>query len=187
MDDARTGGRPVTRGRALTIALLLLTVVAVVAGAWTLARGPQIDPQSDTAVRQDVRAVSERFATAINTYDVADLDPYVAKVKPMMTDDLAEQFEVSTKDLLARFAETGVVAKGTVEQVAIDSVDSDSAVALAAITVETTPADVQYGQPRLRWRISLVREGDTWLVENFANMPVEAATEAPASKEGDDQ
>ncbi|RYJ01742.1 MAG: hypothetical protein EON52_20900 [Actinomycetales bacterium] len=94
---------------------------------------------------------------------------------PLLTDDLAEQFELSTQDLLARFEETKIVSKGKVEQVAIDSIDGDSAEALAAVTVTTVPEDVQYGQPRLRWRVSLVREGDTWLVDNFANVAVEAA------------
>ncbi|MET0467228.1 MAG: hypothetical protein ABWZ87_00675 [Aeromicrobium sp.] len=184
MDDARSGGRTVTRGRLVTAALVAVAVVAVAGGAWLLVRGPQVTPTADTAARQDVRAATERFATAINSYDVADLDPYVERVTPLLTDDLAEQFELSSQDLLARFAQTKIVSKGKVEQVAIDSIDGDSAEALAAVTVTTVPEDVQYGQPRLRWRVSLVREGDTWLVDNFANVAVEAA---PAEDGGEGQ
>lgn len=184
MDDARPGGRPVSRGRVLTAALVVVALVAAAAGAWLLARGPQVPASADTSARQDVRAATERFATSINTYDVADLDPYVEKVTPLLTDDLAEQFELSTQDLLSRFAETKIVSKGKVEQVAIDSIDGDSAEALAAITVTTEPESVQYGQPRLRWRVSLVRDGDTWLVDNFANVAVETApTAAPETQE----
>jgi hypothetical protein len=185
VDDARAHGGTVNRTRAVTALLVVVALVAVAAGVALLVRGPKVDPQADSAVRQDVRAAAERFATAINSYDVADLDPYVERVEPMLTDDLAEQFELSTQDLLARFAETKIVSRGKVEQVAIDSIDGDSAVALAAITVATEPQDVQYGQPRLRWRVELVRDGDTWLVENFANIPVETAP-ATAQK-GDEQ
>jgi Mce-associated membrane protein len=170
----------VSRGRLVTVVLLVVAVVAVAVGAWLLVRGPQISPGADTAARQDVRAATERFATAINSYDVTDLDPYVERVTPLLTDDLAEQFELSTQDLLARFEQTKIVSVGKVEQVAIDSIDGDSAEALAAITVTTKPENVQYGQPRLRWRVSLVREGDTWLVDNFANVAVEPA---PAAEE----
>ncbi len=185
MDDARARGGTVNRGRLLKLGLVAVTVVALVIGIAALVRGPQIPPSEDTALRQEARAATERFATAINSYDVTDLDPYVEKVKPLLTDDLAEQFEASTKDLLGRFAETEIVSKGKVEQVAIDSIDADSAETLAAITVSTEPQNIEYGQPRLRWKVSLVREGDTWLVANFANLTVE--DEPAAESEGGDQ
>ncbi len=180
MDDARASGGAVTRRRLLDVALVVITVVAIALGAFWLTRGPDVPVYAQTSERQDVRAAVERFAAGINTYDVTDLDPYVERMTPLMTDDLAEQFQVSTKDLLARFAEAKIVAKGTADQVAIDSIDGDSAEALVAISVVTTPEEVGYGQPRLRWKVSLVREGETWLVENFANVTVEAA---PAQEE----
>lgn len=181
MDDAGTGGQSLNRSRWIAVLLVVVTVVAVAIGTTLIVRGPQIPPDADVAARQEVRAATERFAAGINTYDVKDLDPYVARVKPMLTDDLAEQFEASTSDLLARFAETGIVSSGKVDQVAIDSIDGDSAEALAAITVTTKPANVQYGQPKLRWKVSLVRKGDTWLVDNFASVDVQA----PPAKESD--
>lgn len=185
MDDARAHGGALSRTRLLKLGAALLTVVALAFGVTMLVRGPQVPAAEDTALRQEARAATERFAAAINSYDVTDLDPYVEKVEPLLTDDLAEQFKVSTQDLLARFAETEIVAKGRVEQVAIASIDSDSAEAIAAITVNTEPQNLEYGQPRLRWRVSLVRDGDKWLVDNFANVTVES--EAPAAEEGDEQ
>ncbi|MBW9204657.1 hypothetical protein KV102_03740 [Mumia sp. zg.B53] len=182
MDAARTGGRTLTRTRLLAVALAAVVVAGVVVGVVALVRGPQIPAYADAAARQDVRAATEKFATSVNSYDVKDLDPYVARVKPLLTDDLAVQFEASTKDLLGQFADTGIVSKGNVEQVAIESIDDDSAEVLAAITVETEPKDVQVGQPRLRWRVALVREGDRWLVDSFTNVTVEtAATPAPGA------
>jgi len=172
----------VTRRRLLDVGLVVITVVSLALGALWLVRGPDVPAYAQTSDRQDVRAAVERFAAGINTYDVTDLDPYVKRMKPLMTDDLAEQFEVSTQDLLARFAEAKIVAKGTADQVAIDSIDSDSAEAIVAISVVTEPEDVGYGQPRLRWRVSLVREGERWLVENFANVTVESA---PQQEEGE--
>lgn len=185
MDDARPHGGTVNRSRQLTLGLAAVVVIALAAGVVALVRGPQIPSSEDTALRQDARAATERFATAINSYDVTDLDPYVERVTPLMTEDLAEQFKVSTQDLLARFAETKIVSKGKVEQVAIDSIDGDSAETLAAITVATEPENLEYGQPRLRWKVSLVREGDTWLVENFSNVTIES--EAAAEGEGEGQ
>lgn len=101
MDDARAHGGTVSRGRLLKPGLVVVTVVALALGVGALVRGPQTQPSEDTALRQEARAATERFATAINSYDVTDLDPYVEKVKPLLTEDLAEQFEASTKDLLA--------------------------------------------------------------------------------------
>jgi len=165
----------VTRGRLIDVGLVVVTVVALVIGIAFLVRGPQVPAYAQTSDRQDVRAAVERFAAGMNTYDVTDLDPYVKRMKPLMTDDLAEQFEVSTQDLLARFAEAKIVTKGTADQVAVDSIDGDSAEAFAAVSVVATPEEIGYGQPRLRWRVSLVREGEKWLVDNFADVTVESA------------
>jgi hypothetical protein len=180
VDDARSGGEPVRRSRLIDAALVLVAVVAVALGAFVLVRGPQVPAYADTAARQDVRAATERFAAGINTYDVTDLDPYVERMRPLMTEDLAEQFELSTQDLLARFAKSKIVAKGTVEQVAIDSIDGDSAETLVAVTVATEPENVGFGQPNLRWSVSLVLEDGTWLVDNFASIPV---GDEPAAEE----
>lgn len=181
MDDARARGGAVTRRRLIDVGLAAVALVALAIGLLFLVRGPEVPAYAQTTDRQAVRAATERFAAGMNTYDVTDLDPYVKRMKPLMTDDLAEQFVVSTNDLLARFAEAEIVTKGTADQVAIDSIDGDSAEALAAISVATKPENVGYGQPRLRWRVSLVREGDTWLVDNFSDVTVEAA---PAKEEG---
>lgn len=183
MDDARARGGTVTRGRLLDVGLLLVAVAGLVIGTVLLVRGPDIPAYAESSQRQDVRAATERFAAGINTYDVTDLDPYVERMTPLMTEDLAEQFEVSTQDLLARFAEAEIVTKGTVDQVAIDSIDGDSAEALAAVTVTTEPENVAYGKPRLRWRVSLVREDGEWLVDSFADVAVE---DEPV-EEGEDQ
>lgn len=181
MDDARSRGGAVIRGRSIVVGLVVVTLVALAAGAALLARGPQIPASADSASRQDVRAATERFATAINSYDVTDLDEYVERVEPLLTDELAEQFKASTRDLLAKFEAAKIVSKGKVGQVAVDSIDRDSAEAIAAITITTEPENVQYGQPRLRWRVSLVKKDGDWLVENFSNVTV--ATTAP--EEGD--
>jgi len=189
VDAARTHRLTVTRVRVLAVVLALLAVGGVVVGVTALVRGPDIPAYADAATRQDARAAAEKFAASVNTYDVTDLDPYVERVTPLLTDDLAQQFEDSTTDLLAKFAEAKIKSTGEVKQVAIESIDGDSAEALASISVTTAPSDVQAGQPRLRWRISLVRDDDGWLVDNFASVPVEAespksAPESPAP-EGD--
>lgn len=173
-----------SRVRLLAAVLGVVAVAALALGVVTAVRGPSVPAYADATDRQDVRAAAEKFATSVNTYDVKDLDPYVARVTPLLTDDLATQFKASTKDLLSKFAKTGIVSKGTVDQVAVDSVDDDSAEALAAITVATEPADVQVGQPRLRWRITLVREGDAWLVDSFENVTVQGAETPSATGDG---
>lgn len=175
MDDARARGGAVTRSRLIDAGLAVVALVALAIGLVVLVRGPQVPAYAQTSDRQEVRSTVERFAAGMNTYDVTDLDPYVKRMTPLMTDDLAEQFEVSTQDLLARFAAAKIVTKGTADEVAIDSIDGDSAEAFAAVSVATTPENVGYGQPRLRWRVSLVREGETWLVDNFADVTVESA------------
>lgn len=183
MDDARTGGQSL-RARLFVPALVLLTVVSVAVGVGLWLRGPQIPPQADATQRVEVRTATERFARELTSFEVEDLDEYVKRVKPLLTDDLAQQFTASTDQLLSQFEQTKVVTKGTVTAVAIDSIDSDSAEALVSLDVETTPADVQYLPPRLRWQVSLLREGDRWLVDRFVGVDVKATAEP---QEGDDQ
>ena len=71
----------------------------------------------------------------------------------------------------------------TVARVAVRGVSTRSRTSARSLsTVETEPKDVQVGQPRLRWRVALVREGDHWLVDSFTNVTVEAAaTPAPGA------
>ncbi|KHL16335.1 Mce-associated membrane protein [Mumia flava] len=184
MDGDGTGRRSLSPTAWLFGLLGALALAGVVVGTVLLVRGPQVPAYADTAVQSDVRSAAERFASAVNTYDVTDLDPYVERVTPLLTDELAEQFEASTRDLLSAFAETKVKAQGEVRQVGIESLDGDSAEVLAAIDVTTTPANVQYGQPRLRWRISLVLTDGEWLVDTFEQVGASAlpgAQDVPAT------
>lgn len=185
MDDASAGRQPL-KSRLSVLALVLLTVASVAAGVTWWIRGPQIPPQADATQRVEVRTAAERFAREVTTFEVEDLDEYVERVEPLLTEDLAEQFTASTDQLLAQFAQTKVVTKGTVTAVAIDSVDSDSAEALVSLDVETTPADVQYLPPRLRWQVSLLRQGDRWLVDRFAGVDVRATAE-PGEGDGEQE
>jgi Mce-associated membrane protein len=161
--------------RPVAAVLVLLLVVGVAAGAWALTR-PDSTTQQQADARPDAVAAASRFATSVNTYDVADLTAYNSRVTPLLTASFAKQFKASTEGLLSAYAKTKLKSTGKVRQAAVESIDSDSAKVLVAVDAETVPAGLLTNPPRLRWQVSLVKQHGRWLVDDFTSV------EAPTSQ-----
>jgi Mce-associated membrane protein len=175
VDGPRLGGDEVRaredwgHSRRVATVLIVLLAAGVAAGAWALTR-PESTVQQHADARPDAVAAASRFAANVNTYDVAQLTEYDARVTPLLTTTFGKQFKASTQGLLAAYAKTELKSTGKVRQAAVESIDSDSAKVLVAVDAETDPAGLLTNPPRLRWQVSLVKQHDRWLVDDFTSV-----------------
>jgi hypothetical protein len=170
----------------LVLLVVLVALLLVSAGVlvWLLAdrRGAAEDLQSE---RETVMSQTEQFVLRLNTYGPDDLDDqdHLTKYK----DSVAE---VITPKFAADFQESGLpIAEQTVKQagygrsaevfgVGVQSIDSDSAVAIVAAGLTGTYPDPKHpddaskrvsgGQDVLRWEVDLVKTDGKWLVDDYS-------------------
>ena len=170
----------------LVLLVVLVALLLVSAGVlvWLLAdrRGTAEDLQSE---RETVMSQTEQFVLRLNTYGPDDLDDqgHLTKYK----DSVAE---VITPKFAADFQESGLpIAEQTVKQagygrsaevfgVGVQSIDSDSAVAIVAAGLTGTYPDPKHpddaskrvsgGQDVLRWEVDLVKTDGKWLVDDYS-------------------
>jgi hypothetical protein len=170
----------------LVLLVVLVALLLVSAGVlvWLLAdrRGAAEDLQSE---RETVMSQTEQFVLRLNTYGPDDLDDqgHLTKYK----DSVAE---VITPKFAADFQESGLpIAEQPVKQagygrsaevfgVGVQSIDSDSAVAIVAAGLTGTYPDPKHpddaskrvsgGQDVLRWEVDLVKTDGKWLVDDYS-------------------
>ncbi|GAA4700382.1 hypothetical protein [Nocardioides conyzicola] len=174
------------------LALLGILVIALLAAAgtlvWLLAerRGAADEVQSE---RDAVLRQTEQFVLRLNTYGPDDLDAqghlpdYQKQVTGVITPKFAADFEKQGLPIAEQtVAQAGYGRTAKVYGVGVESVDADSATAIVAGGFTSSYPDPQHPKDAakrvasdpdvLRWKVDLVRSGDTWLVDDYA--PVEA-------------
>ncbi len=142
---------------------------------------PKVVGGDDTYAGSDREAVISRardFATAYNTYDVAQLADYQKRLKGLLTSKYDAQFVQVTnavfKALKSRKQKSG---EAKVRGVAIESIDEDSAEAIVAVDATITNTDNKAAVVRrFRWKLSFTKSGDEWLVSNFESVAAVTAT-----------
>ena len=125
------------------------------------------------------------FATVYNTYDVADLADYQQRMEPLLTKGYFEEFQRITDAVFGALeSKDQKSGDANVLAVAVETIDDDSAVAIVAVDAAiTTTSDEAAVQRRFRWKVTLSKSGDEWLVNQFETVvPLDATTGA----EGDD-
>ena len=129
----------------------------------TSASGSLADEMSG---RRAVQLAVSSFAANLTTYAVDDIGGYKSRLTPLMTEGFAKSFDLAVDGIVAEVKATKMTSQGQVVQTAVSSVDDDSAIALVV-------ADVQVGSSlgdrvrHFRWKVTLVRQGETWLVDGF--------------------
>lgn len=185
MAPARTGD-PLTAHRT-SRALVVIAVIGVLVGVAGLVVPRVIGDGGEDADRSAVAARVNDFATVYNTYDVADLPDYQARMKPLLTPGYYTEFERITGAVFGALeSKDQKSGDANVLAIAVDSIDDDSAVAIVAVdALITTSADEAAVQRRFRWKVTLTRSGDDWLVSQFETVvPLDATTGQPGSEEG---
>ncbi|MCW2832046.1 MAG: hypothetical protein JWP31_2738 [Aeromicrobium sp.] len=178
------------------LVILVLSAVLVVGVALGLV-GHLIDDSSggsavrDSPARNQVVSRANDFAVAYNTYDVADLGDYQARLKGLLSPAYNKQFVEITKAVFGAL-KTKKQRSGDakVRGVALESIDDDSAVAMVAVDASITNTDNAAAVLRnFRWRVSFTKTKDEWLVTNFESVATVAAdssapTPTPSAGQG---
>ncbi|WP_311210404.1 MULTISPECIES: hypothetical protein [unclassified Aeromicrobium] len=185
MAPARTGDQLTAHRTSRT--LVVLAVLGVLVGVAGLVVPRVLGDGGEDSDRAAVAARVNDFATVYNTYDVADLPGYQERMKPLLTPGYFTEFERITSAVFGALeSKDQKSGDANVLGVAVDSIDDDSAVAIVAVDASiTTSADEAAVQRRFRWKVTLTRSGDDWLVSQFETVvPLDATTGEPGTDEG---
>lgn len=190
MDAARRGGT-VTEAeprRRWTLWATAAGVALAVIGLCLVVFGDRIAGASEPAAAKQVVAVSNDFAVAYNTYDVADVEDYKSRLDGLLTDEYREQaFGVIDAIFGALEEKQQVSGDAEVLSTAVATLDEDSAQTLVAVDATIRNSDTEDAgvQRHFRWKLNLVKEGDGWKVENFESVASVEASAVPQGEGGD--
>jgi Mce-associated membrane protein len=136
------------------------------------------DDSYGDAEREKVISRAKDFATAYNTYDVANPADYQKRLKGLLTSGYDKQFiEVTNAVFTALKDKQQKSGEAKVRAVAIESIDDDSAEAIVAVDSTITNTDNKAAVLRhFRWKVSFTKSGNEWLVSNFESVAAVTAT-----------
>jgi len=153
------------RPRALTIVLAVVIVVLLALSGflgWTFLERRQADSARAAAVD-----AGTKYATDLASYDFTNLAGNFTTVTANSTEKFAQQYKQVSDNLTQLIVQMKATSKGSVTQLGVVESDADSAVLVLfldqAITNTNSP------QPRVdrnRMRLSLLKSGDRWLIDD---------------------
>jgi Mce-associated membrane protein len=162
--------RPALTRRTLQAVIGVLALLLVVGTALLVTtRGSSAaEPETDPALRNEVKRVASSFAANVNTYSAANIEDYRKNVEPLLTPTFAKSFEKSMNDIVKQMKSAELESKGEVKAAGVSSLDADSAVVLVVCDADVTSTHGDR-ERHFRWRVDLVREGEDgdWLVDEF--------------------
>ncbi len=176
-DELKPSATPV---RVLSI-LVIVGVLVGVAGLLIprVAGGDDLD-----AERKAVISRASDFAVTYNTYEVAKKSDYQRRMKGLLTPSYFKEFTTVTNALFQALEAKGQKSgDAKVLDVAIDSIDKDSAIALVAVDANiTTSQEKGAVARRFRWKVTFAQQKGTWLVRQFETVAtLEATTGDPTA------
>ena len=185
--EERSGSTNRTTAGSTTFRVVLLGVLVVVllAGCgtlvWLLAgrRGEADDLQQE---REAVMSQSQQFMLRMGTYgpdlldDKGGMPEYRSRVKAVITPKFAVSFDKQAGTAEQLVAQSGVSRKAEVFATGVSTLDGDSATALVAGSfTDTYKKGAQPQNIPFRIRVTLVKDGGKWLVDDFT--PVTGASQ----------
>jgi len=143
------------------------------------------DPSDSAEAKQVVSRVND-FAIAYNTYDVADPKEYQARLKGLLTTDYNAEFVKITDALFVAIKDKKQKSgEAVVYDVAVESIDGDSAVALVVVDAKVTNTDNENAILRqFRWTVKLQKVSGKWRVFQFASVAARPADEPDPATPG---
>ncbi len=173
--------------RRLRSRLVAITVVGVVVGAvGSILAFTDLVPVSgdDQDERAAVVSRVEAFAKVYNTYSVADKADYQKRMKPLLTSSYYEQFTKVTDGIFTALQDKKQTSDDPkVLQVAVQSIDADSASALVAVDATIRAEGEAAVERRFRWKVIMAKDGDTWRVREFQTVAAGSATTGGSTTE----
>lgn len=180
IEQSPTGSRRIIR------LLSVVTVLGVLIGVAGLLV-PQIFSYSRSGTvsdRKDVVSRTTDFAVAMNTYDVAKIAEYQKRVGGLLSERYEKQLVAQTDAFFKALKDKKQVSDDArVLDVAVDSIDKDSAVALVAVDASITNTDAKAVILRhFRWSVTLVKQKGKWSIDKFESIAtLEASTGTPSA------
>lgn len=153
------------RPRALTIALALVIVVLLALSGflgWKFLERRQADSARAAAVD-----AGTRYATDLASYDFNNLAGNFTTVTANSTEKFAQQYKQVSDNLTQLIVQMKATSKGSVTQLGVVESDADNAVLI--LFLDQTITNTNSPQPRVdrnRMRLSLLKSGDRWLIDD---------------------
>lgn len=131
----------------------------------------------DSAESKQVVSRVKDFAVAYNTYDVADVKEYQARMSGLLTAGYDRDFVKITDALFAAIKDKKQKSgDAVVRDVAVETLDEDSAVVLAVVDATVTNTDNEGEVLRqFRWSINLQKVSGQWRVSRFESVAAQPA------------
>lgn len=154
-----------SRARINAVLLAIVLVAGVVAGVLYV-RGGESEAEAAASQYPAIAEAAEDLTTNFLTVDYKNMDALTAKVVDGSTGEFKKEYSDSLKELKDAAAQQESTAKGSVDAVGISEADADSATAFvsAGSTVKNTGTKGKTEQRSWRIKLSMVKEGDRWLV-----------------------
>jgi Mce-associated membrane protein len=157
------------------VAAVALLVAAATTSAWLSLR-------SEAQAREQVQRAAEEFVLALTTWDATDgLEDTREELREAGTGDfLAEIDDLFGGTLGEELEEVGAVSTGEIEDVFVQRIQDDRAIALGVVVqqVETELAETPEVTVRSA-RLTLVREDGRWLVSDVQLLAHDAGAAVP--------
>ena len=149
------------------VALLGASVVAFGSVYWFLFRPDQL---TNAAAQQQAVAAAREGTEAVLSYSSENLDQSLATAKSHLTGDFLDDYSKFTDDVVRpAVTQKGVKTEANVARAAVSQMNPDSAQVLVFVNQVTTSKDRP--SPALATStvmVTLVRNGQTWLISEFA-------------------
>ena len=158
------------RSRVLVAALAVLLAATLTVGG-TLGRmawGNHRDEQGRAAAA----SAASKAAALVLSYDYRRLEQDFAAARTTLTPDFATKFDATTKVVGDQAVKTKATVKADVREVSVSNSSADVVTVLLFVNQTTTSAVTQ-GKPRVdmnRARLTMVRSGDGWRVQEIAGL-----------------
>ncbi|MGW5522409.1 hypothetical protein [Gordonia sp. NPDC003950] len=153
---------------------VVLGIVALVLG---LHPGATIGPNRafiDQAATTDLTGQAQTKICTINSARSKDFDKWVGEVRPMMTGEALSQFNTAVPAIKEQFGQQEVTNDCKVDAIGVSDMSGDDDGSTATLLVNFVVSGTANGAPTQslisRYQVSMVKQGDQWLVEKFTDL-----------------
>ncbi|QIX28053.1 hypothetical protein ncot_16730 [Nocardioides sp. JQ2195] len=167
-----TMGSPRVR-RAIAVLLALALVASLVWLVLAFREHRAVDDNPAQENRDAVMLKAREYMLAGWNFGAGDLDEnksltaYRSRVEPLITTSFKADFDKASELLEKAVASQGYSRRVTVDRVAVESLEEDSAVVIVGgESTESVKKQEQTGP--YAWNITLKKVDDTWLVDDFS-------------------
>lgn len=172
IDDAADGVADGTRARnrrPLAIVAVVLIVALLASSVYLLIT--VLSERSADARRDEAVATATDYAVALSSFDFENLDANRDAIVAQSTPEFAGKYSEMVDALRQIVTDGKGKATAVAGHVAVESVDDDSAVVLVFVDQQATNVVSPDGNTqKYRMVVSLVRDGDRWVVDNVETL-----------------